>query len=125
MEIRSLRKDEREPLLELLRRQGVALVLVDLPYLPHPASLSRRMDLLTADFVYARLIGDRKATDALTSTFDRIVIDHGESLQRWAEFLRPTVARAAEAFVYANNHFAGHGPATIRDLARRLQAEPG
>ena len=39
---------------------------------------------------------------------------------RWAEFLRPVVARGTEVFAYANNHFAGHGPATIRELARRI-----
>jgi len=30
--------------------------------------------------------------------------------------------RVPEAYVYANNHYAGHGPATIRDLAARVGA---
>ena len=51
------------------------------------ASLAERFDLVTTDFVYARLIGDRKLVDGKTKTFDRIVIDQSESLDRWAELL--------------------------------------
>ena len=109
-------------LLELLRGHGVALVLVELAYMPHPASLARKLDLVTADFVYARLIGDRKAVDAATETFDRIVLDRGEQLDRWAELLRDLLPQVREAYVFANNHYAGHGPATIRDLVARLEA---
>ena len=111
-------------LLDLLRGHGVALVLVDLPYMPHASSLAERLGgpqaLETADFLYVRLIGDRKATNALTKTFDEIVLDRSGELARWADYLRPAVARATETFVYANNHFAGHGPTTIRELAKLL-----
>lgn len=112
----------REELLAILRRHRTALVLVDLPYMPHPASLARDLDLFTADFVYVRLIGDRKATEAATETFDHIALDKSDSLARWADFLRPAVARGTETYAYANNHFAGHGPATIRELAALLRA---
>lgn len=116
-------------LLTLLRGHGVALVLVDLPYMPHAARLAEQLGgpeaLETADFLYVRLIGDRKATDALTRTFHEIVLDRSAELGRWADFLRPAVARATETFVYANNHFAGHGPATIRELARLLAQGEG
>lgn len=118
-----------EPLLEVLRRHRAALVLVELPYMPEPWRIAARHDLLTTDFVYARLIGDRKATGALTSSFDGLVLDKGASLLQWAELLVPAAARATETFVYANNHYAGHGPATIRELAQlvrdRGKAAPG
>lgn len=107
-------------LLDLLRRHGVALTLVDLAYMPHPASLWPKWDLVTADFVYCRLIGDRKAVDARTKTFDRVVVDQSERLDRWAELLAEITLRVPETFVYANNHYAGHGPATIRDLRERM-----
>ncbi len=110
------------PLLELLRSHGVAHVLVDIAYMPHPAYLARRLDLVTADFVYVRLIGDRKAVDAVTKTFDRIVIDRSAQLRRWAELVRVFKDRVPETFVYANNHYAGHGPATIRELASLVDA---
>jgi uncharacterized protein YecE (DUF72 family) len=111
-----------EPLLALLRNRNMALVLVDIAYMPHPAVLAERHDLVTADFVYARLIGDRKAVEAKTETFDRIVLDQSESLERWAELLERVGSRVPETFAYANNHYAGFGPDTIRDLVRRLEA---
>jgi uncharacterized protein YecE (DUF72 family) len=109
-----------ETLLAFLRERGVALVLVDLAYMPHPAGLWKKWDLVTTDFVYCRLIGDRKAVDAKTKTFDRIVLDQSERLARWAELLSELTLRVPETFVFANNHYAGHGPATIRELAARL-----
>lgn len=114
-----------EPLLELLRANRVALVWVELPLVPHPWQLAQRLDLHTTDFVYARLIGDRRATDALTRTFSEVVLDRSQNLQRWAELLVPARARASEVYAYANNHYAGHGPATVEELARRVAALEG
>lgn len=109
-----------EPLLEVLRRHRTALVLVELNYMPHPADLARRYDVFTTDFAYARLIGDRKAIDAMTDRFDRVVIDQGASLERWALLLREAARRLPQVLAYANNHYAGHAPATITDLAARV-----
>ncbi|MFT7540481.1 MAG: hypothetical protein ACI9K5_001442 [Gammaproteobacteria bacterium] len=113
-----------KPLLDLLRAHNVALVLVDLLYMPHPAELHRpeagEHDLLTADFSYARLIGDRKRVEeAGQGKFDRIVIDQGQRLADWAELLVNVRKSVPETYVYGNNHYAGHGPDTIRDLAQR------
>ncbi len=112
------------PLLDLLRARNAALALVDLDYLPHPDELARRLGgldlLLTANFGYVRLIGDRKATEALTTTFDRTVIDRAPQLERWAVLIETLATRLADIYVFANNHFAGHGPATIDALAARL-----
>jgi uncharacterized protein YecE (DUF72 family) len=108
-------------LLDVLRAHKSALVLVDLAYMPHPADLARAHDLITTDFTYVRLIGDRKKIDALTKRFDRIVLDQTPSLERWAELLAGLVPRVRETYAYANNHYAGHAPETIRDLARRVE----
>jgi uncharacterized protein YecE (DUF72 family) len=113
-----------DALLGVLRRRRAALALVDLAYMPHPADLALQRDLVTTDFVYARLIGDRKAIDALTKRFDRTVVDHGARLARWAELLRNAEPTATEVYVYANNHYAGYAPATVRELARRVRGEP-
>lgn len=110
-------------LLDMLREHEIALVLVDLLYMPHPADLQKSIDLLTTDFTYCRLIGDRKAVDKLTKSFDKIVLDQSERLERWAGLLESYLARVPQVFAYANNHYAGHGPATIRELARRLGLE--
>jgi uncharacterized protein YecE (DUF72 family) len=110
------------PLFELLRARRTALVLVDHAYLPHPDELFERGDPFTADFAYARLIGDRKQIDALTDTLDRVVLDQGPRLERWARLLCTARERVPETYVYANNHYAGYAPATIEDLAARVEA---
>jgi uncharacterized protein YecE (DUF72 family) len=107
------------PLLDLLRRHRTALVLVDIAYMPHPLDLSKRHDLFTTDFTYARLIGDRKRIDSLTESFDKIVVDQSERLAKWAELLRDALNRLPRVFAYANHHYAGYAPETIRDLAQR------
>lgn len=112
-------------LLEVLRARGVALVWADLSTMPHPADLPPELDTLTADFAYVRLIGDRRAVEKKSKSFDRVVIDRGERLQRWADLLLETRERVPETYAYANNHYAGHGPATIRELARRMGVGEG
>jgi uncharacterized protein YecE (DUF72 family) len=110
-------------LLDLLRARSVALVLVDLSYMPHPADLAESLDVLTADFAYCRLIGDRHLVDARTDQLDHVVIDQGERLDRWAVLLRSVRERVPETYVYANNHYAGFAPATVEDLEARLGAQ--
>lgn len=112
-------------LLALLRRHAAALVLVDLAYMPHPDELAGELDLVSADFLYARLIGDRKRIDALTRTFGEIVLDQTPRLERWARLLRRLAPAVRETFVFANNHYAGHGPASIDQLAGLVrEADP-
>ena len=109
----------KEPLLHILRRHAVALVLVEIATMPAPWELG--LDLVTTDFCYARLIGDRKAVDRKTKTFDRIVLDKPESLAHWAKLLRELGEQVERTYVFANNHYAGHGPSTIRGVAAKLR----
>jgi uncharacterized protein YecE (DUF72 family) len=111
------------PLLEVLRQHQVALVLVDLKYMPHPDELMDTMPLQTTDFIYVRLIGDRQAVESRTKTFDRIVMDQTPRLERWARLLHRMIPQARQTMVFANNHFAGHGPATIGELADLVEKE--
>jgi uncharacterized protein YecE (DUF72 family) len=111
----------RPPLLELLRRRRTALVLVDIAYMPHPADLGALRDLLTTDFTYARLIGDRKDIDERTKTFDRVVVDQSARLSRWAKLLGEALNQLPSVYAFANNHYAGFAPATIRELAAMVE----
>jgi uncharacterized protein YecE (DUF72 family) len=111
--------DER--LTSLLAAHATALVLVDLAYMPHPADLARSLDLLSTDFAYCRLIGDRKQVEAKTKDFDRIVVDQTQRLQRWSGLLSSITERVERVFLYANNHYAGHGPETVRQLVRLVE----
>lgn len=110
-----------EALLDVLRRHRAALVLVDIAYMPHPAVLAGELDVVTTDFVYGRLIGDRKAIDQITTRFDQIVVDQSARLERWAKLLATLRERTGEIVVYANNHYAGHAPDSIRDLIARVE----
>lgn len=107
-------------LLDILRSHDAALVLVELNYMPHPAELAEQLDLVTTDFVYGRLIGDRKAVEEKTKVFDRLVLDKDADLDRWARLLEGLLEQVPKAYVFANNHYAGHGPATIRTLAEKI-----
>lgn len=107
---------------DLLREQEVALVLVDQAWMPHGDEVAARLDPLTVDWGYIRLLGDRKGIEEITTTWDREVIDHGERLQRWAALLAKLRERAERLYVYINNHYAGHSPQTLRRL-RALFAE--
>ena len=110
-------------LTEVLRRHRVALVLVDLAYMPHPADVVADLDVATTDFLYVRLIGDRKKVDALTDggkRFDRLVLDQSERLDRLTAMLTDLMPDVPNTWIFANNHFAGYGPGTIRDLLDRL-----
>lgn len=114
--------DER--LTTLLAAHATALVLLDLSYMPHPLDLSRSLDPITTDFTYCRLIGDRKQVEAKTKDFDRIVVDQTPRLERWAGLLSAITERVERVFLYANNHYAGHGPETVRQLVD-LVGRPG
>ena len=111
------------PLLDVLRDHDAALVWTDMSYMPHPAELAEQMDLVTSDFVYCRLIGDRKALDALTRSFERVVLPRQDRLMRWAELLSAVQERVTRAYVYANNHYEGHAPGTVASLMKLMGAD--
>lgn len=108
-------------LLDTLRRHDVALCLVDIMYMPHPAELAERFDVVTTDFVYARMIGDRKAVDEKTDTFDEVVIDMSPRIRRWSKLMQQLLERVPDGWIFANNHYAGHGPATIDELVETYE----
>jgi uncharacterized protein YecE (DUF72 family) len=100
-------------LVEALRERSVALALVDHVWMPRPSVLFEKFDPITADFTYIRWLGDRKGIEENTKTWDRVIIDRSSELSEWVEILRKVHKRKIQIFAYANNHFAGHGPATI------------
>jgi uncharacterized protein YecE (DUF72 family) len=115
----------KPPLLDILRRHRTALVLVDIAYMPHPAKLAESLDLVTTDFLYCRLIGDRKAVEERADGFDKIVVDQTQRLEGWSALLQKMLDRVHEIYVYANNHYAGYGPATIDTLQDMVTEQRG
>ena len=62
-----------------------------------------------------RWLGDRKGIEALTTTIGtRRIIDRTDDLRNWAGLFRQFVSRNLKVYAYANNHYAGHGPDTVK-----------
>ena len=98
---------------ESLRDRGVALTLIDQSWMPRPAEWFEKFDPITADFTYVRWLGDRKGIEEQTKTWDKVIVDRHAELTEWADILGKVHKRKIQIFAYANNHYAGFGPATV------------
>jgi uncharacterized protein YecE (DUF72 family) len=106
---------------QLLRDHGVALALQDQSWMPLPSAY--KFDPITADWTYIRWLGDRKDIENITKTWDKVVLDRTGQLISWVDFCHQILKRGVTIFAYANNHYAGHAPATIK-LFRELWDAP-
>ena len=102
---------------QLLRDHGVVLALQDQSWMPLPSAY--KFDPITADWTYIRWLGDRKEIENVTKTWDKVVVDRTSQLVSWVDFCYQIKKRGVSIFAYANNHYAGHAPATIK-LFRKL-----
>jgi uncharacterized protein YecE (DUF72 family) len=101
---------------DLLREHNVALVLTDTSFVPRPWEMKEKFDMVTSDFLYVRWLGDRKGIEKQTVTWDRTIVDRQKDLQNWVDLLWRLINDKGirKTFAYANNHFAGHGPDTVK-----------
>jgi uncharacterized protein YecE (DUF72 family) len=106
---------------DLLRDHKIALVLQDRSFMPNPAELT--FDPITADWTYIRWLGDRKQIEEQTTTWDKVVVDPTRELSSWVDFCYQIRKRGVIVFAYANNHFAGHAPATIKQFQELWRAK--
>jgi uncharacterized protein YecE (DUF72 family) len=106
----------------LLRDHRVALVLQDRSWMPNPSEL--KFHPITVDWTYIRWLGDRKGIEAVTQTWDKVVVDRTEELSSWVDFCYQIKKRGVTVYAYANNHYQGHGPATISKFIQ-LWSEKG
>ena len=117
----------RPALFDCLRRHGAALTLIAHPWLPTPARYGDPADLATADFAYVRWLGDRKAIESRTTTWNETIVDRAEDLDAWIPLLRALLdgKSVREIWGFFNNHYAGHAPDSIRLFVDRwLRADP-
>jgi len=105
-------------LTDLLREHNVALALTDTSFMPRPWEMKGAPDLITSDFTYVRWLGNRKGIEEQTMTWDKTVIDRQDDLKSWVVVLRRLVEdkRIRKIFAFANNHYAQHAPATVRQF---------
>jgi uncharacterized protein YecE (DUF72 family) len=109
-------------LVDALRERKMALALIDQAWMPRPAAWFARLDPVTADFTYIRWLGDRKGIEEQTKTWDKTVVDRKADLQEWVRLCVPIVRRGVTIYACANNHYAGHAPATVVQFLRLWEA---
>lgn len=105
-------------LLELLAHHGIALALSDGRWIRRETMLEL-VDQATAGFLYVRWMGpDREITD-----YSHVQFDRSEEIRAWSVALK-RAAHTRDVFGFFNNHFAGHSPASARELQRLLGQQP-
>lgn len=103
----------------LLAEHNVALALTDGRWIPRKQMLALA-ERPTADFVYIRWMGaDREIVD-----YSRVQIDRSRELELWVGVISQLAHRGRTIYGYVNNHFAGHSPASVRELQRMLHLTP-
>jgi uncharacterized protein YecE (DUF72 family) len=98
-----------ESVYDLLRAHEAALTWTEWRTLP-------RVPEITAPFLYVRWIGNREDIER----YDRTQIDRAREFDWWEAALRRSLDRVGEVYGYFNNHWAGHSPASAREMLRRL-----
>jgi len=102
-------------LVALLAEHRVGLTLTDARWIPRKVMLGLAARP-TADFAYVRWMGpNRDLVD-----YSRIQVDRSRELAAWAAVLPALAARVKTVYGYMNNHFAGHAPASLRELQELL-----
>jgi uncharacterized protein YecE (DUF72 family) len=101
--------------LSLLAKAGIALTLTEGRWIRRDWML-KLAEQPTADFAYVRWLGpDRRITN-----FGEVQVAREDELDAWADAVRTLGTRVREVYGFANNHWQGHGPASVRLLQRRL-----
>jgi uncharacterized protein YecE (DUF72 family) len=103
-------------LADVLKEHNVALALTDTSFVPRPWEMKEKFDLLTADFAYVRWLGDRKGIEKVTKNWVKPIVDRSGDLKSWVDLLKQMVntRKILKLFAFANNHYAGHAPATVK-----------
>ena len=109
---------------DLLKENNVALVRQDHSLMPSAERVFSTIDPLTADFVYIRLLGDRKAIEAKTTVWNQIVEDRTASMTSWVDVCQMVHRHGVPQYVYFNNHYEGFAVASVERF-RRLCATRG
>jgi uncharacterized protein YecE (DUF72 family) len=79
--------------------------------------------VVTSDFVYLRLIGDRRLEE---NHFDKIRIDRIEEIRNWANKMKEVKQNEKDVkigIVAANNHYGGYGPGTVDIFQQNMGME--
>ncbi|MBA3467546.1 MAG: DUF72 domain-containing protein [Gemmatimonadaceae bacterium] len=108
-----------EGVLALLRERNIAVALVDGRWIPRKVMLSVA-ERPTADFAYIRWMGpNRDIVD-----YSRVQIDRSREYDLWGDAIMEISKSVKNVYAYANNHYSGHSPASVREFQVRLGQKP-
>ncbi|HEX5438890.1 MAG TPA: DUF72 domain-containing protein [Gemmatimonadaceae bacterium] len=108
-----------EGIVALLAEHRVAIALTDARWIPRRTMLAL-VEQPTADFAYLRWMGpNRDIVD-----YSRIQYDRTRELETWAEAITTLAVGLTPLYGYMSNHFAGHAPASVRQLQLLLGQQP-
>jgi len=106
-------------IIALLAEHNVAVAFVDARWIPRKLMMTLA-GRPTSDVAYIRWMGpNRDLVD-----YSRIQVDRRRELESWAAVIAALGRRVKTVYGYVNNHFAGHSPASARDLQRLLHQHP-
>lgn len=111
IELRNKKWLELNCLFDLLKAKQISFCLIDHPWMPKTKSV-------TADFVYIRLLGDRKA---ITEDFSYLRNERRDELNYWKNLICELSGTGKDCFAYINNHYSGHSPSTAEQLREMIQ----
>jgi uncharacterized protein YecE (DUF72 family) len=112
------------PFLDLLRENRIAFTLIDQSWMPAIDQILKAHDPLTTDFVYLRWLGDRKGVEAITTSWDKVVVDRTRDLERWVQPVRSFLPKVQVVYGFFNNHYSGHAPASLEQFRSLLAENP-
>jgi len=95
----------------ILEKHHVALAIADYAYMP-------KLDRATTDFVYIRWLGNRK--DIPDDHYESVRINRDAELDRWGDLIKQFLEKGVTVWGFANNHYQGHSPATVRSIIERI-----
>ena len=126
-------------LMDILRRNRVALALNDYFTMPPIDRFLEKSDPGTADFLYVRFLGHHRLMDARVRKaveqgsrereWGALALDRTREMERWVPAIQELLRRRVPIFAYFNNHYAGYAPGSIDlflQVWKHLRAkEPG
>ena len=74
-------------------------------------------EVMTSDFTYIRLEGDRRR---VTGTLGKVEIDKSDGIRGWAERIKKYLDLSMEVFVYFSKYYSGYPPADAAQLTKLL-----
>jgi uncharacterized protein YecE (DUF72 family) len=106
-------------IIALLAEHNVGVAFVDARWIPRKVMMSLA-ERPTSDVAYIRWMGPNR--DIID--YSRIQVDRTRELESWAAVIAALGKRVKTIYGYVNNHFAGHSPASARELQRLLRQRP-